>query len=190
MRLWACARCPSEASCPQPPRSVGGAPFLEILFAEARRRGFDEFLLLAGHLSERFAAFVRTREIESRFACSVCSRSNPSRSARAARSFMRCRGFPSASCPQWRHLVRLQLARPHHARRPRRSRRGARSQARRRAGPIRKRSRRRGASSAPFCRAATPADPHGSTAASTPSRAGRSKASRAHARSSATSCRR
>ena len=56
---------------PKPLLEVGGAPFLEILFAEARRRGFDEFLLLAGHLSERFAAFVECREIESRFACSV-----------------------------------------------------------------------------------------------------------------------
>lgn len=56
---------------PKPLLEVGGAPFLEILFTEARRRGFDEFLLLAGHLSEKVAAFVENREIESRLACSV-----------------------------------------------------------------------------------------------------------------------
>jgi NDP-sugar pyrophosphorylase family protein len=56
---------------PKPLLDVGGAPFLEILFAEARRRGFDAFLLLAGHLSEKVASFVEIREIETRFACSV-----------------------------------------------------------------------------------------------------------------------
>jgi D,D-heptose 1,7-bisphosphate phosphatase len=50
---------------------VGGAPFLEILFAEARRRGFDDFLLLAGHRSEAVAAFLAERDVEKRFGCRV-----------------------------------------------------------------------------------------------------------------------
>ncbi len=50
---------------------VGGAPFLETLLGEARRRGFDDFLLLAGHLSEAVAAFLAERDIERRFACRV-----------------------------------------------------------------------------------------------------------------------
>lgn len=56
---------------PKPLLDVGGAPFLETLIGEARRRGFDEFLLLAGHLSEAVAAFLAEREIEARFSCRV-----------------------------------------------------------------------------------------------------------------------
>jgi D,D-heptose 1,7-bisphosphate phosphatase len=56
---------------PKPLLDVGGAPFLETLFAECRRRGFDEFLLLAGHRSEAVEAFLTEREIEKRFACRV-----------------------------------------------------------------------------------------------------------------------
>jgi D-glycero-D-manno-heptose 1,7-bisphosphate phosphatase len=56
---------------PKPLLDVGGEPFLETLFAEARRRGFDDFLLLAGHMSEAVAAFLAERDIESRFACRV-----------------------------------------------------------------------------------------------------------------------
>ena len=41
------------------------------MFGEARRRGFDEFLLLAGHRSEVVANFLIERQIEERFACRV-----------------------------------------------------------------------------------------------------------------------
>ncbi len=54
---------------PKPLLDVGGTPFLETLFAEARRRGFEDFLLLAGHRSEAVVAFLKEREIERRFAC-------------------------------------------------------------------------------------------------------------------------
>src|SRR5208283_3859467 len=56
---------------PKPLLDVGGAPFLETLFAEARRRGFDDFLLLAGHRSEAVIAFLAERDIEKRFSCHV-----------------------------------------------------------------------------------------------------------------------
>jgi D,D-heptose 1,7-bisphosphate phosphatase len=56
---------------PKPLLDVGGAPFLETLFGEARRRGFDEFLLLAGHHSEAIVAFLADRDIQTRFACRV-----------------------------------------------------------------------------------------------------------------------
>ena len=56
---------------PKPLLDVGGSPFLETLFGEARRRGFDEFLLLAGHRSETVGAFLTERQIEERFACRV-----------------------------------------------------------------------------------------------------------------------
>ena len=50
---------------------VGGAPFLETLLGEARRRGFDDFLLLAGQSGEAVGAFLAERDIERRFACRV-----------------------------------------------------------------------------------------------------------------------
>jgi D,D-heptose 1,7-bisphosphate phosphatase len=56
---------------PKPLLDVGGAPFLDTLLAEARRRGFDEFLLLAGHRSEAVVAFLADRAIEKRFDCRV-----------------------------------------------------------------------------------------------------------------------
>ena len=56
---------------PKPLLEVGGAPFVEILFGEARRRGFDEFLLLAGYRSDVVEAFLRERDIEARFNCRV-----------------------------------------------------------------------------------------------------------------------
>jgi D,D-heptose 1,7-bisphosphate phosphatase len=56
---------------PNPLIDIGGAPFIETLFAEARRRGFSDFLLLAGHRGEPVAAFLSERSIEARFDCSV-----------------------------------------------------------------------------------------------------------------------
>ena len=56
---------------PKPLLEVGGTPFLETLISEARRRGFDDFLLLAGHRSEAVEAFLTERNIEKRFGCRV-----------------------------------------------------------------------------------------------------------------------
>jgi D,D-heptose 1,7-bisphosphate phosphatase len=56
---------------PKPLLDVGGTPFLETLIGEARRRGFDDFLLLAGHRSEAVVAFLAEQDIEKRFACRV-----------------------------------------------------------------------------------------------------------------------
>jgi D,D-heptose 1,7-bisphosphate phosphatase len=56
---------------PKPLLDVGGAPFVEVLIAEARRRGFRDFILLAGHRSERVEAFLVERDIEKRFDCRV-----------------------------------------------------------------------------------------------------------------------
>jgi D,D-heptose 1,7-bisphosphate phosphatase len=61
----------SSGTAPKPLLDVDGAPFIEILLGEARRRGFDDFLLLAGHLSETIVAFLAERDIERRFACRV-----------------------------------------------------------------------------------------------------------------------
>ncbi len=61
----------AKKKTPKPLLDAGGSPFLETLFGEARRRGFDEFLLLAGHRSEIVAAFLARRQIEERFACRV-----------------------------------------------------------------------------------------------------------------------
>ena len=44
---------------------------LETLIGEARRRGFDDFLLPTGHRSEAVAAFLADRDIEKRFTCRV-----------------------------------------------------------------------------------------------------------------------
>jgi D-glycero-D-manno-heptose 1,7-bisphosphate phosphatase len=56
---------------PKPLLEVGGAPFVEVLIAEACRRGFRKFVLLAGHKSEVVRAFLIERDIEKRFDCKV-----------------------------------------------------------------------------------------------------------------------
>lgn len=56
---------------PAPLIDVGDAPFLETLFAEARRRGFRDFVLLAGRHSDAVVAFLAERDIEKRFDCRV-----------------------------------------------------------------------------------------------------------------------
>jgi D,D-heptose 1,7-bisphosphate phosphatase len=56
---------------PNPLVDIGGAPFVETLVAEARRRGFRDFLLLAGHRGDAVTAFLSERSIEARFNCSV-----------------------------------------------------------------------------------------------------------------------
>jgi len=82
---------------PKPLLEVGGAPFLETLFGEARRRGFDEFLLLAGHRSEAVVGFLAGGDIEKRFACRV-ELSSRRRSARAGPWSTRCRGCVTIFC--------------------------------------------------------------------------------------------
>ena len=61
----------AEKAAPNPLLGIGGAPFLETLVGEARRRGFDEFLLVAGHPGEAVVAVLAERDVESRFACRV-----------------------------------------------------------------------------------------------------------------------
>ena len=61
----------TSRAAPKALLDVGGAPFLEILISEARRRGFDEILLLAGRGREVVSAFLAERRIEERFACRV-----------------------------------------------------------------------------------------------------------------------
>jgi len=56
---------------PKPLAEAGGCALLETLLFEARRRGFDEFLLLAGGGGEAVAAFVAERRLEERFSCRV-----------------------------------------------------------------------------------------------------------------------
>jgi len=59
------------STTPKPLLEVGGAPFIETLVAEARRRGFRDFLLLAGHRGEAVTGFLSERSIEARFDCRV-----------------------------------------------------------------------------------------------------------------------
>ena len=56
---------------PKPLLPIDGAPFVEVLIAEARRRGFRRFLLLAGHRFEVVEAFLNERNIAARYDCEV-----------------------------------------------------------------------------------------------------------------------
>jgi D,D-heptose 1,7-bisphosphate phosphatase len=56
---------------PKPLLPVAGAPFVEILIGEARRRGVRRFILLAGHMPEKVAELIVDRELEKRFDCQV-----------------------------------------------------------------------------------------------------------------------
>ena len=56
---------------PKPLLPIDGAPFVEVLIGEARRRGFRRFLLLAGHRFEVVEAFLRDRDIAQRYDCEV-----------------------------------------------------------------------------------------------------------------------
>ncbi len=70
----------STGTTPKSLVDVAGAPFLETLFGEARRRGFDEFLLLAGQFGEAVVTFLAERDIERRFDCRVELAVEPTRS--------------------------------------------------------------------------------------------------------------
>jgi D-glycero-D-manno-heptose 1,7-bisphosphate phosphatase len=50
---------------------TGRPPFLETLVGEARRRGFDEFVLLVGPRIDAVAALVSARQIAERYTCRV-----------------------------------------------------------------------------------------------------------------------
>ena len=47
------------ARTPKPLLPVAGAPFLDVLVGEAVRQGFDDILLLAGHLAEEIESYAR-----------------------------------------------------------------------------------------------------------------------------------
>lgn len=56
------------------PNALGGmirAPLLETLLGEARRRGFDDFLLIAGETREAAVAYLAERDLERRLACRI-----------------------------------------------------------------------------------------------------------------------
>nr|WP_272904254.1 HAD-IIIA family hydrolase [Xanthobacter agilis] len=55
------------ADTPKPLLPVGDIPFVEVLIAEARRRGFTRFLLLAGHRAEVVADYIDRTDVRGRF---------------------------------------------------------------------------------------------------------------------------
>lgn len=59
------------ADTPKPLLPVGGVPFVEVLIAEARRRGFTKFLLLAGHCAEVVTDYIDRTDVRGRFGVSV-----------------------------------------------------------------------------------------------------------------------
>lgn len=59
------------ADTPKPLLPVGGLPFVEVLIAEARRRGFTKFLLLAGHRAEVVTDYIDSTDVRGRFGAEV-----------------------------------------------------------------------------------------------------------------------
>lgn len=59
------------ADTPKPLLKVGDVPFVEVLIAEARRRGFRKFLLLAGHRAEVVRRYVDDTDVPGRFDATV-----------------------------------------------------------------------------------------------------------------------
>ncbi len=59
------------ADTPKPLLPVGDVPFVEVLIAEARRRGFTRFLLLAGHRAEVVSDYIDRTDVRGRFDASV-----------------------------------------------------------------------------------------------------------------------
>jgi D-glycero-D-manno-heptose 1,7-bisphosphate phosphatase len=60
-----------EGTAPHALLGMIGAPLLETLLGEARRRGFDDFLLIAGEAREAIVAFLAGRDVERRLACHI-----------------------------------------------------------------------------------------------------------------------
>lgn len=56
---------------PKPLLKVGGVPFVEVIIAEARRRGFRKFLLLAGYRAEVVENYITGTDVPGRFDCTV-----------------------------------------------------------------------------------------------------------------------
>lgn len=59
------------ADTPKPLLPVGETPFVEVLIAEARRRGFTRFLLLAGHRAEVVRDYVERTDVAGRFGARI-----------------------------------------------------------------------------------------------------------------------
>ncbi len=59
------------ADTPKPLLSVSGVPFLEVLIGEARRRGFDRFLLLAGYKADVVRDYIEGTDVPARFKATV-----------------------------------------------------------------------------------------------------------------------
>ena len=56
---------------PKPLLPVDGRPFVEVLIAEASRRGFTKLLLLAGHRSQIVLDYVRNENVADRFGVEI-----------------------------------------------------------------------------------------------------------------------
>ncbi|MFG1403246.1 HAD-IIIA family hydrolase [Xanthobacter sediminis] len=59
------------ADTPKPLLPVGDIPFVEVLIAEARRRGFTKFLLLAGHRAGVVGDYIERTDVRGRFDVTV-----------------------------------------------------------------------------------------------------------------------
>ncbi|MGD9543901.1 MAG: HAD-IIIA family hydrolase [Methylocystis sp.] len=59
------------ARTPKPLLPVAGAPFLDVLVEEAARQGFNDILLLAGHLAEEIESYARSSSAARRFGATV-----------------------------------------------------------------------------------------------------------------------
>lgn len=59
------------ADTPKPLLPVADAPFLEVLIDEARRRGFDRFLLLAGYKADVVRDYIEGTDVPGRFNATV-----------------------------------------------------------------------------------------------------------------------
>ncbi len=81
------------ARTPKPLLPVAGAPFLDVLVGEAVRQGFDDILLLAGHLAEEIEV-IRSRNQGQRNVCAQrsASQSNQTLLERRALWVTRARG--------------------------------------------------------------------------------------------------
>lgn len=59
------------ARMPKPLLPVAGAPFLDVLVGEAIRQGFEDILLLAGHLAEEIESYARESAAAKRFGATI-----------------------------------------------------------------------------------------------------------------------
>jgi D,D-heptose 1,7-bisphosphate phosphatase len=59
------------ARMPKPLLPIAGAPFLDVLVEEAARQGFNDILLLAGHLAEEIQSYARSSAAARRLGANV-----------------------------------------------------------------------------------------------------------------------